>query len=200
MKDWSGGYASIFKTLGASNHVSEERAAGDYYATDPIAIDKLVKAYKLPHTIWECACGEGHLAKRLEELEHNVYASDLVHRGYGEQGVDFLMSSLPYGIQAIVTNPPYKYAMEFVLHAIDILPIGGVCAMFLKTTFLEGKTRRERLFTPNPPRYMFQFSERVLCAKNGDFEGMSRRGGSAVSYAWYIWEKGYKGDTIVRWI
>ena len=24
-------------------------------------------------------------------------------------------------------------------------------------------------------------------------------GGSAVAYGWYIWEKGYHGDTTVRW-
>lgn len=29
---------------------------------------------------------------------------------------------------------------------------------------------------------------------------MKDGGGSAVSYAWFVWQKGYKGDTIIKWI
>lgn len=35
------------------------------------------------------------------------------------------------------------------------------------------------------------------CAKNGEFEKYSS---SAVAYAWFIWEKGYKGNPIIKWI
>lgn len=42
-KDWSGNVNSVWKTLGASNHTENEREADDYYATDPIAIDKLLE-------------------------------------------------------------------------------------------------------------------------------------------------------------
>ena len=45
MKDWTGNGNSIFKTLGASNHTDKERESQDYYATDPIAIDKLAAVY-----------------------------------------------------------------------------------------------------------------------------------------------------------
>ena len=43
MKDWTGNRKSMFVTLGASNHTDKERESNDFYATDPIAIDKLVK-------------------------------------------------------------------------------------------------------------------------------------------------------------
>jgi len=44
IKDWIGrGYGSIYKTLGASNHVNEERQLHDYYATEPKAIEWLLK-------------------------------------------------------------------------------------------------------------------------------------------------------------
>ena len=42
MKDWIGNNKSIYTTLGASNHTDKEREENDYYATDPIAIDKLL--------------------------------------------------------------------------------------------------------------------------------------------------------------
>lgn len=189
----------MFKTLGASNQTVKEREQNDYYATDPIAIDKLLSAYEFPKEIWECACGAGHLSKRLKELGYDVLSSDLVDRGYGTK-VDFLNATIMKSIPCILTNPPYKYATEFVLKALEILPEDGVCAMLLKTTFLEGKARYEKIFKKHPPRYVFQFSKRVLCAKNADFYGMKRGGGSALSYAWFIWEKNFVGDTIIRWI
>lgn len=197
--DWTGNGNSIFKTLGASNHTQEKRESNDFYATDGIAIDKLLSVYKLPRTIWEPACGQGHLSKRLESMGHNVRSTDLIDRGFGVSCKDFLKERTCEQ-ECILTNPPYKYATEFVLHALDILPNDGVCAMFLKTTFLEGKKRREMLFDKHPPKYMFQFSERVLCAKNADFDGMKKGGGSAVAYAWFVWEKGYKGQTTIKWI
>ncbi len=64
-KDWTGNQNSIFKTLGASNHTDKERQSDDYYATDPIAIDVLLKdgKAKISPIVWEPACGEGHLSK-----------------------------------------------------------------------------------------------------------------------------------------
>lgn len=199
MRDWIGDGNSVFKTLGASNHSKSDRHSEDYYATDPKAIDALIKVYNLPNQIWECACGEGHLAKRLTELGYDVVSTDLVDRGYGIGGVDFLCEMDNRGCDCILTNPPYKCAADFVLHALDIIPAGGVVVMFLKTTFLEGQMRYNKLFSKYPPRYIFQFVKRILCALNGDFE-KQREIGSAVSYCWMIWEKGYKGETIIKWI
>lgn len=90
--------------------------------------------------------------------------------------------------------------MEFVLKSLELLNQGGYCIMLLKTTFLEGKKRYEKLFSTNPPKYVLQFISRILCAKNGDFKSMIESGGSAVSYAFFIWEKGFEGDTTIKWI
>lgn len=197
-KDWTGNGNSIFKTLGASNHTDKERESQDYYATDPIAIDKLEAVYPIPHYVWEPACGEGHLVERLKELGHGVISTDLFDRGYGLDGVDFLKSNdIPFAAHvkfAILTNPPYKYATEFVEHAMEILPQGAPAIMLLKTTALEGKGRWERLYSKGYLKAVYQFSERLLCAKNGDFEGMKAGGGSAVSYAWFIFANDGKND------
>lgn len=83
MKDWTGNRKSTFVTLGASNHTDKERESNDFYATDPVAIDKLVSAIHLPQNIWECACGTGCLSERLKHYGHDVVSTDLVDRGYG---------------------------------------------------------------------------------------------------------------------
>lgn len=199
-KDWSGNGKSVFVTLGASNHTDKEREANDFYATDPIAIDKLIGSIGfIPSVVWECACGTGCLSERLEQYCHRVVSTDVIDRGYG-QVQDFLLAKeMPSGCSCIITNPPYKLATEFILHALSLLPDGGRCIMFLKTTFLEGEKRHRLLFSKYPPRRILQFSKRVLCAKNAEFQKM-RKVGSAVSYAWFVWEKGYKGETTITWI
>ena len=60
MSDWVGNGNSVYKTLGASNHTDKEREKDDYYATDPIAIDKLLTVERPNENVWECACGAGH--------------------------------------------------------------------------------------------------------------------------------------------
>ena len=93
-KDWTGNHKSTFATLGASNHTDHEREQHDYYATEPKAAELLLEVEKFSPLIWECACGEGHLAKEFEKAGHTVYASDLVDRGYGYQQ-NFLTASTP---------------------------------------------------------------------------------------------------------
>lgn len=198
-KDWTGTNKSVYKILGASNHAETERESNDYYATDPAVLEHLIKKYDIPHVVLEPACGSGDLSKWLEWNGHKVYSSDIVNRGYGEKQNFFEMMSVPKDCSCILTNPPYKYATEFVLHALDLLPVGGQVVMFLKTTFLETERRYNEIFRSTPPRFVYQFIRRALCAKNGDFEE-ARKQGSAVSYAFFVWEKGYKGQTLIDWI
>lgn len=151
-KDWSGNSNSIWKTLGASNHTREEREKNDFYATSPKAINLLVKKVNLPHNILEPACGNGLLSERLKELGHDVVSYDIIDRGYGEVRDFFSINKPPIdGDYAIVTNPPYNKAKEFVLHALRLLPDGSLVCMFLKTTFAEGKGRFHDLFSIYPP-------------------------------------------------
>ena len=143
-KDWTGNKNSVFKTLGASNHTDKERQNEDYYATDPIAIDVLIRDGKVTFDkpIWECACGRGDLSDRLKDYGYDVYSTDLVYRGYGKGGINFLTYSGTWEGD-ILTNPPYKYAKEFIEHAMEIIPKGRRVFMFLKVQFLEGKARRK---------------------------------------------------------
>ncbi len=204
MKDWSGDGNAIWRIIGASNHTDKEREQDDYYATDPIAVDKLFAVERPHRQVWECACGEGHLSRRLTEYGFKVHSTDIQDRGYehfdGE--LDFLAAQMvPFaGDFDIFTNPPYKSAKEFVAKALDLLPNRCRCYMFLKLTFLEGKARYADLFRRTPPRRIYVFSERVLCAKNGDFEKVREGGGSAVAYAWFVWEKGFQGEPTIGWI
>ena len=137
----------------------------------------------------------GHMSKVLVQHGYRVRSSDIVNRGYGDEIADFLASDNIQWHGDIVTNPPYKYANAFVEKALQIVQEGSKVAMFLKLTFLEGKARKE-LFRKYPPKTVYVASSRIKCASNGDF---NIGGSSVTAYAWFVWQKGYKGDTIIKW-
>lgn len=186
----------VFATLGSSNHVPEEREAFDYYATDPKAVEMLLELEQFAPVIWEPACGEGHISKVLQAHGYEVISTDLVYRGFGDpEPLDFLKETLDGFEGDIITNPPYSAGLEFVQRALESVRPGGKVAMFLKVQFLEGQ-KRGAFFKDTPPRTVYISRSRLSCAKNGDFE---RFPDSAIAYAWYVWEKGFTGDPVIKW-
>ena len=197
VKDWSGNAKTAFVTLGASNHSETDREDNDFYATEPKALELLLDIEEFDPYVWECACGKGHLSEVLKKRGYIVKSTDLINRGYGEGGVDFLQNHDKHNGD-IITNPPYKYAQQFVEHALELIPDGNRVAMFLKLTFLESKNRRE-MFEKYPPEFIYVSSSRLQCAKGGDFETYGKGVGTAIAYGWFIWRKGFTGEPRVRW-
>ena len=204
-KDWNGNSKSVYSTMATNSHSKNERETHDFYATSPVAIDMLLNSMPelYAYEIREPATGHGHMVKRMRELGLTVQATELINRSSEnmliddcEFGVDFL--TLDLGEQfngAIVTNPPYKYAEEFIRKGIDIVADNCYVCMFLPIRYLEGK-QRKKLFKELPPLKVIISSSRIECAPNGDF---SKGNGSAAGYAWYIWQKGFNGKPIIEW-
>lgn len=188
------------RLIGLHRPAGVSRQAEDFYATDgTAAIPPLMKLLGWENggkLILENSCGQGHLAVPLMCYGHTVIATDLIDRGFGIGGVDFLqenpfLDNLPY--DGIIMNPPFKQAQDFVEKSISIAPV--VCA-FLRLTFLESKKRRP-FFQKHPPEYVAVFSERVRCAKDGDFKNI---GQAVVAYAWFVFKQNPTGITQVVWI
>ena len=184
---------NVFVTMGASNHSSEERELNDYYATEPKATELLLQCEKFTKQILEPCCGEGHISKVLENNGYNVTSYDIIDRDFGEVK-DFF--EIKEWNTDIITNPPYKSALEFVKHSLEIIPNGNKVAMFLRIQFLEGKARGI-FYKDNPPARVYVARSRLRCAKNGHFDTY---GSSAVAFCWFVWEKGFKGNTIIKWM
>ena len=166
-KDWTGNANSIYKIIGASNHTVEERQVDDYYATDPIALEMLLEKETFNPYVWECACGGGHLSKVLIDNGYKVKSSDIVYRGFEDaQIIDFLKvqkEDIKNDFSRdIITNPPYKYAKEFVEKALEISSDGVKVAMFLKLTFLEGTARYEMFKNIRLKKYMYLASVLIV--------------------------------------
>jgi hypothetical protein len=102
-------------------------------------------------------------------------------------------SSPHYWVDHIVTNPPYSLAREFVDHALKVTH--GKVAMLLKLNFLEGQ-KRAKWFPTTPLRNVHVFSRRVSFARGDGEDG----GAGLLAYAWFVWERNYKGKPTIDWI
>ncbi len=146
--------------------------------------------------IWEPACGDGAISRPFQAAGHEVISSDLVDRGFGETGIDFLMEWRPRAPN-IVTNPPFKLAVPFVRQALHLST--AKTAMLLKIAFLEGIERAE-LFAKSPLARVHVFSQRLAFVPGGSSEARKLDGGGMMAFAWFIWEHGYVGKPTLGWL
>lgn len=169
------------------------RPRGDFYPTPPHATESLLRVEQFPGVVWEPACGEGHISRVLLTVGCDVRSTDLYGRGYGESGVDFLFFPQPESVDHVVTNPPYSLAREFVETALIVAR--RKVALLLKLQFLEGVTR-QNFFRSSPLRTVYVFSRRLDLNRLG--EPMSNKG--MITYAWFVWERGYAGKPYIEWL
>lgn len=154
-----------------------ERRPLDFYPTPPLATEALLPYIShFPTPVWECACGDGSMAKVLFRDLFPMVATDLVDQGYGEGGVDFLLERMARG-QSIVTNPPFNLAHQFIEH-MHKLQVSHI-AVLLKADFWNAKAR-QKLWDIRPPSKILGLTWRL------DFTGAGRPHRNCI---WCIWDE-----------
>jgi hypothetical protein len=174
-------------------HVLAERG-DDLYETPAVAVKALLRVEELPHRLWEPAAGRGAIVNALRAAGHEVLASDLVD--YGDpthfSRRDFLLEKLPTGCEAIVTNPPFKLAEEFVAHALDICPR---VIMLLRLAFLES-ARRTPILEGRGLTRIHVFRRRLPMMHRDQWTGPKANSGMA--FAWFVWDRAHTGPTTIH--
>jgi hypothetical protein len=180
-------------TISGALHRRADQEPNHFYPTPPEGTRALLAVESFDGAIWECACGAGDMSRELAAAGHDVVSTDLVDRGFGQAGVDFLIERRLLAPN-VVTNPPYKVGEQFVRHA---LSLGArKVAMLMRLHFLEG-IGRAALFAEYPPARAWVFPWR-LCITPGEVKN-DRRGGS-IPYCWIVWEAGFAGKTELGWL
>lgn len=160
----------------------------DYFPTPPWAAragaELIRNLHPAARTVWEPACGDGHMAVALAET-FEVVASDIYPFGFGFEA-DFLSPGAEGGTAPdwIVTNPPFRTAAEFARLGLERARAG--VALLLRLQFLEGVGRHDLLFGANMLTACAVFAERVPMTL-GQWDPAAS---SATAYAWFIWAKG----------
>lgn len=128
--------------------------------------------------VWEPAAGSGKMARALRTSDVQVLATDI------SEGLDFLAFTSPPVLDtaAIITNPPYALAQEFIEHALKLMhEAAGVVAMLLRTDFDHAKTRAH-LFAKHQA-----FAKKVVLTKRIQWFDDST-GSPSFNHAWFIWD------------
>lgn len=164
----------------------------DLYETPAPAVRALMQVERLPHRLWECACGPGAIVSVLRFAGHEVVATDLNDYGCPDSlsGVDFLMEyRAPPGVETIITNPPYKLAGEFVEHALTLVP---KVFLLLRLAFLESE-RRTPILDCGRLAHVHVFKRRLPMMHRAGWEGP--RASSSIAFAWFCWDANHRGPT-----
>ncbi|SHI90664.1 hypothetical protein [Wenxinia saemankumensis] len=150
---------------------------------------------------WEPACGQGDMARPLSEYFDRVTATDVHDHGgprtWQPDGIrDFLLALDTPDARPdwIITNPPFRLAREFAETGLAQARAG--VALLVRTAFLEGGERLEKLFRPHPPTLILQFAERVPMVKGR----LDAKVSSATAYCWIVWDCAWRGPTLFEWI
>ena len=175
---------------------TDKRHKDDWYPTPKEATEALLEVETFGSTIWEPACGDGSLSVVLQDAGHETIDSDLNEYGFGQAGVDFLLETKAAAPQ-LITNPPFKLANEFVLHALNL----GVQkhAWLLRLAFLEGQARYDNIFSLHPPAAVHVFSKRLTIWRGDEDDAWYGKTGKT-AYAWFIFKKGWRGPTQLGWL
>lgn len=136
-------------------HVSGyERKGKDFYATPAPVTQALLRHIRFRGPVWEPCCGDGAMSSVFAGHGYDVVSTDLVDRGFGTPGVDFLAClQVPGGCKSIVTNPPYGDTgsqagqsrsplamMGFLRHALALTAsVQGQLALLVRLQWIAGK-------------------------------------------------------------
>lgn len=184
----------------------DRHVSANFYPTPPEATRALLSVETFNGTIWEPACGKGHIAKVLEAHHLQVIATDLNDWSYGTAGVDFLN---PHHIAAtrrtapsithIVTNPPYGSGLadDFVEQALKVTAeTSGKVAMLLNLSSLVAE-QRSTFWRTRPPARIYGI-DGVVCwpdpARKPPRHFLQHR------YFWAVWEHGHEGPATFWWL
>jgi hypothetical protein len=197
-----GNSKTAFSTLGASNHSIYERPNEDLYTTDRNDFRRFLNQLQedgflqtLPHNIIEPFAGINDMVEVLREYGFNVKPYDIIDRNnLGIEIKNFLTDDFE-NVEGIISNPPYFCCLQMLKRALEIVNDNGWIIFLLRIQFLES-IERYYFFKNYPPKYVYICSRRLTCYRNGDTTFKQ----SAVAYAFFCFQKGYKGESIIRWI
>ena len=167
----------------------------DLYETHACATRALIRTGCLNQfrVIYEPAAGRGAISRELKAAGKRVIACDLIAYDGADPdiqtGLDFFKSRQVMYLQAIVSNPPFRQADDFIRHGIRLgLPV----IVLLRLMALEGAGRSDIL------QHLFHVYvgiERLPKFQRDDWKG-NRLKTETAPFGWFIFQPQKRdGDT-----
>lgn len=179
-----------------SSHSLEDRGLDAYFSPPEATASLLdIESLHLPRCIWEPAAGDGAISRPLRKAGYEVLSTDIAD--YGAEcvhaGLDYLHMKCPERIKGIVTNPPYRLAMQFAEKALSEV---GYLALLLRANWLES-TARLPFFRMHPPARIWISSRRLPTMHRLGWSGP--KAPSNTCFAWFVWDDRVVAKRQVDW-
>lgn len=184
--------------LARGTRAIDRHVSANFYPTPREATLALLSVQSFDGSIWEPACGKGHISNVLKERGHSVVSTDLNDWGYGIRGVDFLSESTARA-RHIVTNPPYGSGLAdaFVTKALSFAcTTGGKVAMLLNLASLS-HAERTAFWKAHPPARLYAMDDIVCWPDPGR---APPRHFTQQRYVWAVWTPDHKGPSAFWWL
>ena len=151
------------------------RSKKDFYPTPHEVTQALVNFFGISKTctIWEPACGDGHMVSVFEENGYEVIATDI------QTGTDFLVAPCE-SCDWIITNPPFSLSDQFIRRCMEH---GKPFALLLKSQYWHAR-KRLPLFFESMPSYVLPLTWRP------DFMFGASGGAPLMDVFWCVWIPG----------
>ena len=154
-------------------------------------------------TAWEPCANRGHMVKVLDEKFAHVHGTDIADYGAGFPIVDFLQCPDPSTgfntkIDYIITNPPFNAAEDIFHHWHNTMPSVDHLCLLLRTSWLEGWSRYENIFSKRQPAYVCPYVGRVPMVQGR----LQRKAATQMPYAWFLWDRDHSkySPSRIKWI
>ena len=170
-----------------------QRKESDFYETPYSMTAQLLESenFDTSAATLEPAYGGGAIVKVLIKKGFSkVYVGDI------SEGDDFLIQKNKFS--QIITNPPYRLALEFVLKAKELTE--RKFAFLLPTDYIHGLDRFEKIFCDSkfPLSRILTFVRRPMLGDALRPDGKYRTG--MQTYSWFIWDRLHDGPATIGWL
>lgn len=174
---------------------SKNRSKNDHYPTHPSLVWQLLEKEEFPKEMIEPCCGKKSVITNiLIDREFSVESYDLFY-GDPESRRDYLCETRSF--EGMVTNPPFSIAEKFIEKSLSV--VKEKFALLLPLDYLHGYDRYLSLYEGRTPlRTVYSLVRRPLFSDSVREDGKYRTG--STSFAWFVWEIGYKGKPMIDWI
>ena len=175
----------------------------DYYVTPPWVVREFMRAWRYTNDLGQaqfvldpCAGGDNVNPMTyplvLQEWGINMITADLRPDSPCEfPGTNFLTANFgDLKFDAILTNPPYNLAQEFVERSYEVVKPGGWIVMLLRINFL-GSQKRGPWFQQYMPHSVYTHSKRPgFYPKNWKelMPELKKKGTDSTEYAHFVWQ------------
>lgn len=177
-----------------TRHPEYARADGDFYVEPSWTVSALFRHVALRGKLHDPCCGSGTIIETAIQQGFEASGADIADRANGRFPVrDFLTDSTTY--PNLITNPPYKLAVEIICHALTRVPDGGHVAALVPIGFL-ASIRRHSLFV-RPECEMVLVLSRRPGLPPGELlkqHGEAIRCNGSTDFIWSIWRRGRAAD------